>query len=196
MSKMKYLKSAVLPQDYPIADRPEVAVAGRSNAGKSSFLNVIAKSKAAYVSQAPGKTRLLNFFDFGDSYRFVDMPGYGFAARSGDEIQQWTQMIEIYLSTRENLRGLILLMDLRREWSEDEELLKKFCQRISMPICVLLTKADKCNQKERSQALQRIRKSSELKDVFVISSQTGAGVKEVEEFVYRDWIQKSEEPNE
>lgn len=186
---MKYLKSAVLPKDYPDANRPEVAVAGRSNAGKSSFLNSIAKSKVAHVSQSPGKTRLLNFFDFGAHYRFVDMPGYGFASRSGAEMQEWTQMIETYLSTRGNLKGLILVMDIRREWAEDEELLKQFCGRIELPMCVLLTKSDKCSKKEIRELHQKIQKTSQLTDVFPISSQTGEGIDGVEEFVFRQWIQ-------
>lgn len=185
---MKYLKSAVFPADYPEADRAEVAVAGRSNAGKSSFLNRIAKAKIAYVSQTPGKTRLLNFFDFGKSYRFVDMPGYGFAARPNQEMIEWTTMIEIYLSQRESLKGLILLMDLRREWDEEEELLKRFCSKVNIPICVLLTKSDKCNAKEKNAALKKIRESAQTSNVFLISAQTGDGVEEVEEFIYREWI--------
>ena len=90
----RFLKSAVWPKDYPEADRPEIALIGRSNAGKSSLLNALVSQKAAKVSQTPGKTRLLNFFDFGDHYRLVDMPGYGFAARSGDEILAWEKMIK------------------------------------------------------------------------------------------------------
>lgn len=168
--------------------RPEVAIAGRSNAGKSSFLNALVGSKVAHVSQNPGKTRLLNFFDFGAHYRFVDMPGYGFAARSVDEMKDWSKMIETYLSIRENLRGLVLLMDIRRQWEEDEELLKQFCGRINLPLCVLLTKSDKCSRKEIQDFTQKIRKTAELADVFPVSAQTGAGVEAVEEFIYRQWI--------
>jgi GTP-binding protein len=191
MPGMKYLKSAVLPPDYPDAKRPEVAVAGRSNAGKSSFLNSIAKSKVAHVSQSPGKTRLLNFFDFGEHYRFVDMPGYGFAARSGDEMKDWTKMIETYLSTRSNLKGLVLVMDIRRDWSEDEELLKQFCGRINLPICVLQTKSDKCSKNEIKKLQSGLMKVSQLSAVFPISSQANTGITEVEEFIFRDWIQPS-----
>jgi GTP-binding protein len=188
MSLMKYLKSAVLPADYPDTKRPEVAVAGRSNAGKSSFLNALAKSKVAHVSQSPGKTRLLSFFDFGAHYRFVDMPGYGFASRSGDEIREWTKMIETYLSTRGTLKGLVLVMDIRRDWDEDEELLKRFCGQINLPMCVVLTKSDKCNSKEKRELHQKIQKQSQLSDVYVISSQTNVGLKEVEDFIFKEWI--------
>lgn len=185
---MKYLKSAVLPEDYPDTKRPEIAVAGRSNAGKSSFLNALAKSKVAHVSQSPGKTRLLSFFDFGAHYRFVDMPGYGFASRSGDEIREWTKMIEMYLSTRSNLKGLILIMDIRRKWDEDEELLKKFCGKINLPICVVLTKSDKCSANEIKNFRNQIIKNSQLSDVFPVSSQIQKGIDEVEEFIFRTWI--------
>jgi GTP-binding protein len=191
---MKYLKSAVLPKDYPDAKRPEVAIAGRSNAGKSSFLNAIAGSKVAHVSQTPGKTRLLNFFDVGVHYRFVDMPGYGFAARAGEEMQEWSKMIETYLSMRGNLRGLVLLMDIRREWDQDEEMLKQFCGKINIPLIVLLTKADKCKAREKQERLKAIRKDSQLTDVFPISAQENVGIEEVEEFIYREWINSKDEP--
>jgi GTP-binding protein len=188
MPAMKYLKSAVLPKDYPDTKRPEVAIAGRSNAGKSSFLNAVAGSKVAHVSQTPGKTRLLNFFDVGAHYRVVDMPGYGFAARAIDEKNEWSRMIETYLSMRGNLKGLVLLMDIRREWDEEEELLKQFCGKINLPICVLLTKIDKCSTKEKQDYLKKIKKTSQLSDVFLISAQTKVGIEEVEEFIYREWI--------
>ena len=192
MPALKYLKSAVFPKDYPDAQKPEVAIAGRSNAGKSSFLNSISGSKVAHVSQTPGKTRLLNFFDVGLHYRFVDMPGYGFAARSGSEIKEWSQMIETYISMRGNLQGLVLLMDIRRDWEEDEELLKKFCGSVNVPMVVLLTKADKCRNHERKQRLKIIQDASQLSNVFSISSQSGEGVKEIEAFIFNEWIQKKQ----
>jgi len=189
---MKYLKSAVLVPDYPPPNRPEVAVAGRSNAGKSSFLNAIAGSKVAHVSQEPGKTRLLNFFEFGSHYRFVDMPGYGFAARSGDEMQSWSQMVETYLTLRGNLKGLVLLMDLRREWTADEEMLKKYCQQSGKAFCVALTKADKCSTKEQRERLKVIQKTSQVAETFLISSQTKTGIKELEDFIFNEWIKNKE----
>jgi GTP-binding protein len=188
MSSMKYLRSAVLPKDYPPMDRPEVAVAGRSNAGKSSFINSLANSKVALVSQNPGKTRLLNFFDFGVKYRFVDMPGYGWASRGEGEKESWQQMIETYLTTRENLKGLVLLMDLRREWTPEEEMLKKFTEQISIPLCVVLTKSDKVSKREIGGFKERIIRSANTKNVFVTSAEKKVGIKDVEEFIYREWI--------
>lgn len=191
MQSMKYLKSAVFPKDYPESNRPEVAVSGRSNAGKSSFLNAISASKVAKVSQEPGKTRLLNFFDFQQHYRFVDMPGYGFAARSADEMKDWTTMIETYLSTRSTLKGLILIMDIRREWSKDEELLKRFCQKANVPICVLASKIDKCTKNEIAKYIAGLKKSAQLTDVFPISSISKDGVETAEEFIFENWIKPS-----
>lgn len=188
MLKMKYLKSAVFPKDYPPMDFPEVAVAGRSNAGKSTFLNGIAGSKVAKVSQVPGKTRLLNFFDFNNTYRFVDMPGYGFAARSGDEVQDWTKMIETYLSTRSSLRGLVLVMDVRRPWSADEGLLKKFCNKNQIPFCVVATKIDKCNQSELAKHLSALKKAAQITDIFPISGISMKGIERVEDFIFESWV--------
>ncbi len=189
-AQVKYIRSAVLPKDYPNTDRPEIALAGRSNAGKSSFLNAIANAKVAHVSQAPGKTRLLNFFDFGKHYRIVDMPGYGYASRSGDEIVQWTEMVETYVTTRETLAGMVLLMDIRRKWSAEEEMLKKFTETSGIPMAVLLTKIDKCTKAEVNKFAAGIRKSSALTNVFPISSTTKVGVDAVEDFIYEAWIKE------
>lgn len=184
---MQFLKSAVLPQDYPDMNRPEIAVAGRSNAGKSSFINALADSKVAKVSQNPGKTSLLNFFDFGQHYRFVDMPGYGWASRSIPEMEQWTKMIETYIASRENLVGLLLVMDLRRDWSEDEQLLKTFCDSVGKPMTVILTKADKSKAKEQNERKKIVQKAS-LLPTFLTSSTTEVGISEVEKFLFENWI--------
>jgi len=190
LKSIKFIKSAVFPEDYPVSTKPEIAIAGRSNAGKSSFINAMTAVKVAKVSNTPGKTRLLNFFSLGDSYNLVDMPGYGFAARSDDEVGEWRKMIEAYLMERENLHGLILVMDGRRDWSEDEELLKKFSELRHFPMAVVLTKADKLTRNEANQAVAKIRKSSGLSSVFVSSALKKTGQEEVEKFVYENWIKK------
>ncbi|MBV2167936.1 MAG: ribosome biogenesis GTP-binding protein YihA/YsxC [Bdellovibrio sp.] len=185
---IQFIKSAVLAKDYPLNKLAEVAIAGRSNAGKSSFINALAKGKVAKVSSTPGKTRLLNFFNMEDSYVLVDMPGYGFAARSGDEMTEWHQMIETYLMTRENLVGLILVMDIRRSWTPDEELLKKFSDQRGFPLAVVLTKADKMSRSQMLQAVAKIKKTSGLSAVFPVSSMKKEGQDEVEEYVYENWV--------
>ncbi len=183
----KFLISAVEPKDYPKADRPEVAIAGRSNAGKSSLLNAMTGAKIAKVSQTPGKTRLLNFFDVGKAYRIVDMPGYGYASRSGDEMRDWSKMIEMYLGTRGNLFGVVLVMDIRREWEDHEEILKRFCLKINIPMIVVLTKADKCNKSELKQYTERLMDQSAVEKIFVTSSFKKEGVADLEKFIFEVW---------
>lgn len=187
---IQFIKSAVLAKDYPVHHMKEVAIAGRSNAGKSSFINGLAKSKIAKVSSTPGKTRLLNFFNMEDSYVLTDMPGYGFAARSGDELREWQLMIETYLTTRENLRGLILVMDIRRSWTDDEEIMKRFSERHGFPIAVVLAKSDKLSRNQIFQAVQKIKKSTGLNAVFASSSVIKEGPADVEKYIYENWIKE------
>ena len=187
-ASIQFIKSAVYPQDFPPAKKAEVAIAGRSNAGKSSFLNAIGGGKIAKVSSTPGKTRLLNFFSVNNKYVMVDMPGYGFAARSADEVDEWHRMIEVYLTQRETLQGLILIMDIRRDWTEDEEMLKKFSSEQDFPMAVVLTKADKMSKNEITAASLKIKKQSGLSDVFVTSTLKKIGHEDVENFIYKTWV--------
>jgi GTP-binding protein len=181
------IKNAVHPKDYPEADRPEVALVGRSNSGKSSLINSLLGRKDSYVSKTPGKTRLINFFDKGDRYRIVDMPGYGFAARAIDEINQWTSMIETYFSTRSNLVGLILTMDVRRDWSDDEEMLYRLSLDLGKKFALVLTKIDKLSRAELDKRSAYFRRRIKG-ECFFISSLSGQGVKEFEEQMFHQWI--------
>jgi GTP-binding protein len=187
--KLLFLKSAVFPKDYPEAVRFEIVVAGRSNAGKSSFINALAGGeKVAKVSQMPGKTTLLNFFDVDDKYRIVDTPGYGFSKRGGDEQSSWQQMMESYFSLRGNLRGILLLMDYKRDWEEDEELFLSYASRIGVPILVILTKADRGKPREIQAAVNKIKSQSGIKNIMAISAEKKEGVDEIEEFYFSQWI--------
>lgn len=188
MAKMTFIKSAVKMKDFPVSKLKEVAMAGRSNAGKSSLINTWAGGKVAKVSQAPGKTRLLNFFNMSDSYIVVDMPGYGYASRGADELKTWRKMIEGYLSQRPQLAGLVLLMDMARDWEQDEEVLAQYMMKNDLPVVVALTKSDKFSKNDIHKAIERIRKQSRLEDVFAISSKTKSGCEELEEFIFRSWI--------
>ena len=188
--KMTFLKSAVKMKDFPEGDMKEIAFAGRSNAGKSSLINVLAGQKIAKVSQAPGKTRLLNFFKMGDSYIIVDMPGYGYASRGQDEQKLWKKMVEGYLSQRPQLAGLVLLMDMARDWQMDEEVLAQYAMKHDIPILVGLTKSDKFSKRDIEKAISRIKKQSRLEEVFPISAQTQQGCEELEEFIFRSWVRE------
>lgn len=177
-----------------MGDRPEVAIAGRSNAGKSSFINALTQSKIAKVSQTPGKTRLLSFFDVGANYRLVDMPGYGFASRSGDEMRSWQTMIEDYLSLRGNLVGLVLIMDINRDWDRDEAMLVHFMYSVAKPVLVVLTKADKLSRSEIEKRKKQIQKSSGINNIFTVSSLKGEGIEETEEFIFQNWVKEQKSP--
>lgn len=184
---VQFIKSAVLAKDYPPATKPEIAFMGRSNAGKSSLINNISRQKIAKVSQTPGKTRLLNFFDF-DKYVLVDMPGYGYASRSGDEIAEWQTMIEGYLTERENLAGLVLVIDIRRKWTKEEHILVQFVQGYGRPVVVALTKTDKLKKLEIKKYIEQHKKSSKLNAIFAISNTDKHGYDEMEEYIYQEWI--------
>ncbi len=187
---VKFLKSAVYPQDYPQTSLPEIAIAGRSNAGKSSFINALTSSKIAMVSQTPGKTRLLNFFNVEDKYMMVDTPGYGYASRSGDEVHNWQAMIEQYLLCRENLKALILVMDARRDWSDEEEMLKRFCLDKDLGFYIVLTKADKISRNEQQRLLKQKQNESGLQAVRLCSSLKNVGITEIEEDIYNSWLKE------
>ncbi len=188
--RVKFLTSGVKPDDWPFPYHPEVAIAGRSNAGKSSFINALTGQRIAKVSATPGKTRLLNFFSLDECLYMVDMPGYGFATGSRKEVDSWKGMIESYLTQRESLRGVILVMDIRRSWSEEEALLKQWLDHNEIPLAVVLSKADKLS---RSAALK---KAGEIvgeigsAPVFVVSAAKKTGLEAVRLLLFKDWGKK------
>lgn len=189
--KVRFLKSAVFPKDYPEMTLPEIAIVGRSNAGKSSLVNAWAGGAAvAKVSQTPGKTRLINFFEVGENYRLVDLPGYGWAARDLKEMDQWSKMIEAYLGERESLAAVILVMDIRRDWSEDEIMLKTFLDRIGCEMVVVLTKLDKVKKSEAMQRLKIVTGQSKVRHMFMVSAIKNLGVDELEESVFNIFIKE------
>lgn len=185
---VKFIKSAVLPQDYPPAKRVEIAISGRSNAGKSSFINSLARQKIAKVSATPGKTRLLNFFEVGPHYTLVDMPGYGWASRHGDEMADWQQMIESYLTQRHTLVGMLLVMDIRRKWDDHEEMIVQFAAKHGFNVALILTKSDKLSKNEIAKARSAIERDSGVSDIFIVSNLKNLGSEEVEEFVFEAWV--------
>ena len=138
------LLSAANKSHYPQDDIPEIALAGRSNVGKSSFINTLLNRKnLARTSGKPGKTQLLNFFNIDDKLRFVDVPGYGYAKVSKTERAKWGKMIEEYLTSRDNLRAVVSLVDLRHDPSADDVQMYEFLKYYEILVIVGGTKADK-----------------------------------------------------
>lgn len=184
---VKFLKSATSPDEYPFPYKPEVAVVGRSNAGKSSFINYLAGQKIAKVSQTPGKTRLLNFFELQGSLYLVDMPGYGFATGDRREVESWKKMIESYLRTRETLRGVLLIMDVRREWSEDEENLAAWLRHEEIPMAIVLNKCDKLSRSQIAARRGKLAQTLGGVPLFVLSSLKKQGIEDVKNLLFKEW---------
>ncbi|MGC8941290.1 MAG: ribosome biogenesis GTP-binding protein YihA/YsxC [Sulfurihydrogenibium sp.] len=179
LKNVKFIKSAVKPEDYPPADKPEVAIVGRSNVGKSSLINAIFKKSVAKVSSTPGKTRLINFFTFNDDIYFVDLPGYGFASVSQKERLNWQKMIENYLLNRENLKLIIMLVDTRYPPTNLDILMKQWLESFEKPYIVVGTKIDKLNQSEKAKAKKIIKDTLELDEnvpILLVSSKEGTGI--------------------
>ncbi len=170
----------------------EVAFAGRSNAGKSSALNVLTEQKSlARISKAPGRTREINFFAVRDGIRLVDLPGYGYAKVSKSMKGQWQRNIARYLETRESLCGVVLLMDVRHPLKEFDQQILSWCYSAELQTHVLLTKADKLKRGPAQAALLQTRKALETlhpeASIQLFSAHTRAGNEELQQ-VLNHWL--------
>ncbi len=156
----KFIKSANAPEQFPSDDGVEVAVAGRSNAGKSSAINIIVNRRQfARTSKTPGRTQLVNFFGLEPGRRLVDLPGYGFARVSDRMRQHWGELLSGYFETRRSLRGLFLIVDIRRRLTDYDEAMMQFAESVELPIHILLTKADKLKRGQVATAVLEVRKA-------------------------------------
>jgi len=152
VTSAEFVKSAVREQDYPAPDLPEIAFAGRSNVGKSSLINVLVdRRRLVKTSATPGRTQLLNFFRINDRFCFVDLPGYGYAKVPESVRRQWGPMVERYLAKRGCLRGVILIIDIRRTPKEEELDFLQWLSDRRMPARIVLTKVDKLSKSRRQQ---------------------------------------------
>ncbi len=146
----EFVKSAVKPVHYPEELLPEIAFVGRSNVGKSSLINTLLNRKnLVKTSSTPGRTQLINFFNINEAFMFVDLPGYGYARVPQSVTKTWGSMIETYLSTRTTLKGVVMLMDIRREPGKDEDDLIAWFRLYNIPAVYVLTKADKFSNQQR-----------------------------------------------
>jgi GTP-binding protein len=160
------MKSAAGRDGWTKPTLPEIAFAGRSNSGKSSLINfIIGRKGLAKTSSTPGKTRLINFFEFNGKFIFTDLPGYGFARGDKKEIASWKPMIEEYLTERETLKGLVQIVDIRRVPDKLELMLKDWAVQSGTPHIIVATKADKLSKSKVIESARNIEKTLGSKPV-------------------------------
>ncbi|WP_066063731.1 ribosome biogenesis GTP-binding protein YihA/YsxC [Neobacillus soli] len=171
--------SAVKPDQYPETDLPEFALAGRSNVGKSSFINKMLNRKGlARISSKPGKTQTLNFYLINEILHFVDVPGYGYAKVSKSERAAWGKMIDTYITTREQLKAVVQIVDLRHPPSKDDVMMYDFLKHHDIPCVIIATKADKIPKGKWQKHLKVTRETLDLDkndQLILFSSETGEG---------------------
>ncbi len=185
-----YAVSAVREDQYPKDNLPEIALAGRSNVGKSSLINTLLRRKnLARTSSQPGKTQTLNFYIVNEEFYLVDVPGYGYAKVSQKQRETFGEMIQDYLETRPNLKGLIILVDARHEPTKDDIAMYDYAQYLNLPILVVCTKMDKIKKSQVNKVLSNLKKHLDLSyenvSVLTFSSVSKLHVKEL-----GDWIEK------
>ena len=147
----EFVKSAVKPDQYPPEGVPEIAFAGRSNVGKSSLINVLVNRKnLVRTSSTPGRTQLINFFLVNDAFSLVDLPGYGFAKVPLAVKRQWGPMMETYLASRQSLRGVVLILDVRRTPNAEDRQMLDWLRRYGITPVLVVTKCDKVSKNERA----------------------------------------------
>ncbi|MCU0599202.1 MAG: ribosome biogenesis GTP-binding protein YihA/YsxC [Desulfobacterales bacterium] len=174
----EFIKSAVKPGHYPPEGLPEIAFAGRSNVGKSSLINcLVNRKRLVKTSSTPGRTQLLNFFNINNEMIFVDLPGYGYAKVPVEIKKTWGPMIEQYLAGRATLKGVTLILDIRRDPSEDEYNLIDWLNHKHIPLILVLTKSDKLSKNRQKTRAIAIRELLPLKsgELICFSAKTGMG---------------------
>jgi GTP-binding protein len=183
----RFITSANAPGQFMSDTGAEVAVAGRSNAGKSSAINIIVNRRQfARISKTPGRTRLVNFFELRDDERLVDLPGYGYAKVTDSLQDHWGDLLQIYFETRKSLKGLFLIVDIRRQLKDYDRQMLTFAESVSLPTHVLLTKSDKLKRGQAATALLQVKK--ELGDsatVQLFSALKKSGAEEARETLAR-----------
>ncbi len=185
--KVELTISAVSPKQYPDTSFPDIAFAGRSNVGKSSFINKMLNRKSlARTSSKPGKTATINFYNIDDTINFVDLPGYGYAKVSKDEKKKWGNMIETYLNTREELICTALLVDARHKPTSDDLTMLNYIRERHGFAFVIATKCDKIAKTKLNDHLDEIYYTLELTDddiMMPFSAETGLGAEDIWEAI-------------
>ena len=168
---------------YPIDGKPEFLLVGRSNVGKSSFINsILSRKNLAYTSSRPGKTQTLNFYNINGNFYLIDVPGYGYAAVDKKTQAKFGMMIEEYLEKRDELKRVFMLVDFRHKPTEDDMLMYNFLKYYNLPVTIIATKADKVGGSKKQKNLKVLLDTLDLvvgDDLIVFSSVTKLGVKDV-----------------
>lgn len=192
----KFVLSVADSSKYQSFNMPEIAIVGRSNVGKSSFINMLANTKKlAKTSSTPGRTRLVNFFEFvitdeentSANFMLVDLPGYGFAKAGHDEQNRWKNMIEGYFAKTTNLKMVVMLVDIRHEPSIKDLQMFDFLFRCNIDTTIVATKADKLSKSQIAKNITLIAKTLKvgIDNIFVTSSETRLGKEKVTERIWQ-----------
>lgn len=191
LQKAELLISAPDRASWPDSELPEVVLTGRSNVGKSSFINAITgRKKLAYVGNTPGKTRLLNFFSLDDRYMLVDVPGYGYANASKAQLVKFGEMMEDYFALRKQKKGLVILLDARHLPSEDDLTMLEYARYYRIAICIVATKMDKVKPSRRMHQLKQLRTALDLAEdepLIPFSAISKEGIEEVWKVLIPMW---------
>lgn len=183
VTQAEFIISAVGPDQYPEDGLPEIALAGRSNVGKSSLINkMIQRKNLARTSSSPGKTQTLNFYRINGELYFVDLPGYGYAKVSKKQREEWGKFIESYLLKRDRLRMVIMLVDVRHPPTRDDAAMYDWLTHYEIPICVVATKADKIPRSRWQKHIKQVKETLLVRatdTVVLFSSETGLGKDEL-----------------
>ena len=163
---------------FPTDNLPEILFVGRSNVGKSSFINALCNKTIARTSSNPGKTQVINFFMINDSFYFVDVPGYGYARVSKTKIEEFGKMIENYITNRVNLKAVFLLVDFKVGPTKDDILMYEFLKFYNKKIYIICTKADKVNMSTTTKATKAVLEKLNVtaSDIIITSSESKKGM--------------------
>lgn len=183
----EFVKSAHTIEDYPYNTLPEIAFAGRSNVGKSSMINKVLNRKGlARTSSKPGHTRSINFYNIDNNFFLVDLPGYGFAKVSKEEKEKWNMLINDYLHYRENLKGIVMIVDARHKPTEKDQVMLNWIREVRIPKVIAATKADKLSNNKKAKQKKVIKNTlglTEEERFIFFSAKTGEGKKGIFSFI-------------
>ena len=190
IKKAEIIISAVQEEQYPKLNLPEIAIAGRSNVGKSSLINSLLNRKSlARTSRKPGRTVTINFYNIEDEIILVDVPGYGYAKVSKGELEKWSEMMEHYFSTREILQKVILIVDLRHKPTNQDVQMYNYLKFLELPVLVIATKADKVKPGVRNRHMNDVHNTLNIVEgdqVIPFSAITGEGKNKVWNAILKD----------